>query len=474
MNQLPIIPYPESCEIAEGLLDCSEGFAVSLGKGLEAMSDIALTLFPYGRTVLSISVDEKLDCCYSIECRADGVCILVREASSCCPALLCLYQAYEGLDGKLPLFSIKDNPRYEYRGFMLDCCRHFFAVPFIKKILFFMSLYRMNFFHWHLSDDQAIRFAVPGLELEKASSRLETAFSNPEPFYYQGIYSESDLREVVDCAAMLGITVIPEIETPGHASALLSVYPELGCRKLGYKVQDGYGIFSEVLCPGKEKVFEVLDRIIGYLASIFPGPYIHLGGDECPTDEWQKCPDCQAVMKKESLESLEELQGYFSMRVTQIARRYGKRACGWNEVLYRQGPYDLDPSTLVYCWQGREALQHKKPNELVLCPNTEGLYLDYKNGPSADEPGNLGVSMLSEIYNFDGGDEQCIKGIQANLWTEVVLFPRWAEYMIWPRLAAVAESAWTKKKDLGLFMERLGLHRKLLDSYQINYCRTIC
>lgn len=367
---------------------------------------------------------------------------------------------------RIPCFTCYDEPRFAWRGFMLDCSRHFFTVDFIKKMIDVASLHHLNRFHWHLVDDQGWRIPIPEYPLLTEVGAYRTKLKQTWDTTYGDYYSWEQIRDIIEFATKRHVMVVPEIETPGHASALLTAYPELGCTGGPYHVEARWGIFDDVMCAGNDKVLAVLDSVFKTVAELFPSPYIHIGGDECPRTRWKSCPKCQKRMQEEHLHSEDELQSWMTVQVSKLVEKYGKRPIGWDEVLEGTETLGLPKDVIVMSWRGLEggiqasALGH----EVIMCPSTAGCYLDHKHLDSLEEPGNLGVATVRDSYVFDpivdGMDERQAKmviGGQGNLWAEKVCFSKHAEYMYFPRLSALAEGLWTAKerKDFESFKLRL-------------------
>ena len=368
-----------------------------------------------------------------------------------------LFAAPETVEGLvLEKMRIEDQPRFTYRGMHLDVSRHFFDVEFIKRYLDLMALHRMNYFHWHLTDDQGWRLqskAFPRLT-EVGAWREGTvvghthdagAVSDGER--YGGYYSWDDVREVVDYAAARHITVVPEIDVPGHASAMLAAYPELGCTGKAPKVQTHFGIFTEVLCP-TETTFEFLEVLLAEVAALFPGPYIHVGGDEVRPDQWQDCRECAEIMAREGLADFAQLRGWFVNRTEEIVNGLGKRIIGWDEIL----DGDVRPSATVMSWRGTEGgiTAAGAGHDVIMTP-LQHVYFDFYQSHSLDEPPAIhGLTRLQDVYRFNPvpaellpAERVRILGAQGNPWTESVPDEATAERMILPRMSALAEVLWT-------------------------------
>ena len=361
---------------------------------------------------------------------------------------------------KLPGVLIQDKPAFAYRGLHLDCCRHFFTVDEVKAYIDMMALHKLNVFHWHLTEDQGWRAEIkqyPRLT-EVGSVRKETLVghygSNEyDGTPYGGYYTQDEMRDVVAYAAERFITVVPEIEMPGHASAALASYPELGCRgkDYPYEVQTTWGVFPEVFCAGNPETVTFLEKVLDEICDIFPSEYIHIGGDEAPRDEWEKCPKCQALMKAKGFKREAELQSYLITTVEDYLAKKGRKIIGWDEIL--EG--GVSQSATVMSWRGAtggiEAA--KMGNDVIMTPNSYYYFDYYQTGDPAgnEEPLAIGGYLpLSKCYAFDPYDQlndnekAHIRGIQANLWTEYIATFDHVQHMVLPRMAALAEVCWSR------------------------------
>ena len=370
----------------------------------------------------------------------------------------------------LPLVSIEDHPRFGWRGLMLDVTRHFFTVAQVKDYIDQMVKYKFNMLHLHLTDDQGWRIEIKSLPklTEVGAWRLERTgtfgtFPKPQPGdkpTYGGFYTHEDIKELVKYAADRFVNILPEIDVPGHSLAALASYPELSCIPGEYYVSPGdrfmvwpgggqhfYGLIDNTLCPANEKVYEFLDKVFTEVAQLFPFQYIHMGGDETARNFWEKDELIKALMKKENLKNLDEVQSYFVKRVEKIINSKGKKMIGWDEIL--QG--GLAPNAAVMSWRGMSGgiEAAKSGHEVVMSP-TDFVYIDYMQGDASIEPPVYSTLRLKKTYSFEplpeGVNEKLIKGGQANLWTEQVYNMRHAQYMTWPRALAVAEVLWSPKE----------------------------
>jgi len=374
----------------------------------------------------------------------------------------------------IPCVKIIDKPRFAYRGMHLDCARHFFSVDEVKKYLDIMSLYKLNRFHWHLTDDQGWRVEIkkyPRLTEVGAfrnGTMIKRDFNSNDGIRYGGYYTQEQIREIVAYADKLGITIIPEIDLPGHMMGALAAYPELGCTGGPYEVWTKWGISDEVLCPGKEAMFTFLEDVFTELMSIFPSEYIHIGGDECPKTEWEKCEACQARIAELGIKASEEhtaeqyLQSYVTSRMQKFLTEHGRKLIGWDEVL--EG--SLEPGATVMSWRGTKGgIQASSMGfDVIMTPNTY-CYFDYYQSEDRDnEPYAIGGHLpLEAVYGyepFDGLDvaqQKHILGVQANLWTEFIATPEHLEYMLLPRMNALSEVQWCtpENKDFDRFSNAL-------------------
>jgi len=362
---------------------------------------------------------------------------------------------------KLPCLIIEDQPRYSYRGLHLDVCRHFFSVAVIKDFIRQMSSYKLNNFHWHLTDDQGWRIEIkkyPKLT-EVGSKRAQTLVGNKferSPFFfdgnpYGGFYTQEEIKEVVKFAEDNYVNVIPEIEMPGHASAAVTAYPNLACfPDRNYKVIELWGVFEDVFCAGKDETFIFLEDVLTEVMALFPSKNIHVGGDECPKTRWKTCPNCQQRITALGLKDEHELQSYFIKRIEKFLNANGRQIFGWDEIL--EG--GLAPNAAVMSWRGESGGIHaaKLKHPVVMTP--EGtVYFDYNQGYSPNEPLTVGrLSTLEKVYQYNPTpvdsltveEQKYIIGVQANLWSEYLTSPAKLNYMLYPRIFTLAEIAWTE------------------------------
>ena len=388
-----------------------------------------------------------------------------------------------GVRWLLPCCDIEDSPRFPYRGMHLDCCLHFFDIPFLKRYIDLMALHKVNRFHWHLTEDQGWRIEIKKYPLltEKGQWRKETVVGSLHSGIYDGkpyggFYSQEEVKDLVKYAAERYVTIIPEIEIPGHSLAAISCYPELSCGlEDHYETATKWGIFKQVYCP-KEETFKFLEDVFDEVIELFPSELIHIGGDECPKASWKQCPHCQALIKKLGLKDEYELQSWFIQRMEKYINSKGRQIIGWDEIL--EG--GLAPNARVMSWLGEEggikaAQQH---HEVVMAPYPK-YYLDYWQADPDSEPLAMGgPTLLRTMYDYNPvpavlspEEQKYIIGVEGCVWTEYMPTPARVEYMAWPRMCAIAESGWTKaEKDWDGFTRRLETHLGRLDRLDVGYC----
>jgi hexosaminidase len=365
---------------------------------------------------------------------------------------------------KLPCIEIEDQPRYSYRGLHLDVSRHFFSVDIIKDFISQMSYYKLNNFHWHLTDDQGWRIEVkkyPKLT-DVGSKRAQTLVGNKferSPMFfdgnpYGGFYTQDEIKEVVQFAQDHYVNIIPEIEMPGHATAAITAYPNLACfPERPYKVIESWGVFEDVFCAGKEETFTFLEDVLTEVIALFPSKYIHIGGDECPKTRWKTCPNCQKRIKDLGLKNEHELQSYLTKRIEKFLNANGRQILGWDEIL--EG--GLAPNAAVMSWRGEAGgISAAKQKHSVIMNPEQYLYFDYNQGYSPQEPLTVGrLTTVEKAYNYNPtpadsltvDEQKYIMGVQSNLWTEYLTSPAKLNYMLYPRLFALAEIAWTETQN---------------------------
>jgi hexosaminidase len=397
----------------------------------------------------------------------------------------------------VPGVHITDYPRFGWRGLMFDVSRHFFTKAEVKQFIDDMVRYKYNMLHLHLTDDQGWRLEIKSLPklTEVGAWRVDKTgqfgtFSMPtpeEPKTYGGFYTHEDVKELLKYAADRFVTIMPEIDVPGHSMAAVAAYPDLSCTPGNYRVISGekfmqwtdtgfYALEDNALCPANEKVYEFLDKVFTEVAQLFPFEYIHMGGDECAKNFWEKSDQVKQLMQRENLKDMHEVQSYFVKRVEKIIESKGKKMIGWDEIL--EG--GLAPNAAVMSWRGskggKEAAELK--HDVVMSPNSH-TYIDLMQGDGVIEPPVYSSIRLKKTYTFepipDGVDPKYIKGGQANLWTEQIYNMRHAQYMTWPRAFAVAEAVWSPKdkKNWNDFVRRIEDHFDRFDAAEIKYAPSL-
>jgi hexosaminidase len=399
---------------------------------------------------------------------------------------------------QIPFVSITDYPRLAYRGMHLDCGRHFFPVSFVKKYIDYIALHKMNYFHWHLTEDQGWRIEIkryPRLT-EMGAWRNGTIIgrypgTGNDGIHYGGFYTQDEVKDVVDYAAKRYITVIPEIEMPGHSSAAIAAYPYLSCfpnestkhppqcawsgDSTGKQVQQTWGVFEDVFCAGKDSTFEFLENVLDEVMGLFPSKYIHIGGDECPKTHWQRCPFCQKRIQNEHLKDAHELQSYFVQRIEKYLNSKGRTLIGWDEIL--EG--GLAPNAMVMSWRGEDggiAAARQKHNVIMTPGNW--VYLNYSQTRNEDSVTIGGYLPLEKVYAYEpvpaaltADEKKYVLGAQGELWTEYIGNEKIAEYMLFPRMTALSEVLWSKKKDSVDFKKRLMTQVKRYRLWNTNHSK---
>lgn len=416
---------------------------------------------------------------YILEITPENIIIQAKSTAGAFYALQTLkqivpIQAYETpLDletVKLPTMKVEDAPHFAYRGFMLDCSRHFWDVETVKEVIDIMALHKMNRFHWHLTEDQGWRIEIKKYPLltEKGSLRDQTTTGHNEGYDgipYGGYYTQKDIKEIVKYAEERFITIIPEIEIPGHSLGALCAYPWLGCRgeEGNYKTWSLWGVSPQIVCAGKESSFKFWEDVLSEVIKLFPSEYIHIGGDEAPRDEWKVCPLCQKRIQENGLKNEAELQSYVTHRIEEYLNKHGRKLIGWDEIL--EG--GVSQSATIMSWRGSSGgiKAAQKGNYAIMTPN-DFCYLDYfQTKDRKDEPDAIGGYVpLSKTYSLNPYDkltaeqQKYIMGVQGNLWCEYIPTPMQLQYMALPRLGAIAEVGWSnpapESKDVNKFIER--------------------
>ena len=387
----------------------------------------------------------------------------------------------EGKTWSVPSVTIKDKPRFKWRGMHLDVGRHLFPVSFIKKYIDYIAMHKMNVFHWHLTEDQGWRIEIKKYPLltEISSNRKGSQIPlsrEVDTIPYGGFYTQDEIREVVAYANKKFVTIVPEIELPGHSIAVLAAYPELSCTGGPFEVRTKWGIDKDIYCAGNETAFTFLENVLTEVLELFPSEYIHIGGDEAPKDKWKECSKCQSRIKKENLKDEHELQSYFIARIEKFINSKGRKIIGWDEIL--EG--GLAPNAAVMSWRGTAGgiTAAKLKHNVVMTP-ADYLYFCWYQGKPENEPPALGGFLpIEKVYGYEPMPEELsleeqkyIMGVQACLWTENVDTPALAEYMVLPRLSALSEISWSSKenKNLDFFIKKMNTHYDRLGQLGVNY-----
>jgi hexosaminidase len=493
---------PESIGVAEKLaqkLRMATGYSIKVVKGNKGQVQLNLNSPP----------DPKIgNEGYTLVSTSKGVVIAANQPAGLFYGMQTLLQLLpKEIESKevvkvkwiIPAVQITDYPRFAWRGLMLDVSRHFFTKEEVKQYIDEMARWKFNTFHWHLTDDEGWRIEIKSLpkltevgawRVQRYGHFGERDFPKPgEPATYGGFYTQDDIREVIQYANERNITIVPEIDVPGHSMAAIAAYPELSCKKdtstrvsPGSKFSDWYGNgtfkmnVENALNPSDENVYVFLDKVFTEVASLFPGQYIHVGGDECYKGYWKEDEDCQKLMKELGIRHVEDLQGYFMNRVEVILKKNGKKLIGWDEIL--EG--GIAPEATVMSWRGiKGGIEAAKMGHDVVMSPTTFAYLDYTQGERTVDPPIYASLRLNKCYSFDpvpeGVEAKYILGGQGNLWTEQVPTLRHAQYMTFPRAWALSEVYWSPKesKSWDYFIKRVENQFDRSDIAEINYSKAI-
>ncbi len=502
-DDVSIIPQPNKLEIREGKFAYPAVTPVYAFEAFTAVADL-LAEHPYAsfsaverirthkripeagiRLVLAQDVDKLPLDAYRMVVDTGGVILTAHRPEAMINGVLTLLQlAYTQPNGReLPAMVIEDQPRFGYRGLHLDVSRHFFPLPFLKKFIDLMALYKFNTFHWHLTDGAGWRLAIhkyPELT-RQAAWRTHVAWKDwrrhgqryleeGHPNASGGYYTQDEARELVAYAVRKGITIIPEIEMPGHSEAVLAVYPHLSCTGEPYKHAE--------FCIGHEETFTFLTDVLEEVMDIFPSEYIHIGGDEADKESWRTCPKCQQLMEKEELKDVDELQSYAIRRMDTFLQSKGRKLVGWDEIL--EG--GLSPGATVMSWRGEEGgIQAANAGHDVIMTPESHLYFDYYQSDPRTQPEAIGgYTPLQKVYAYEPvpagiaeANRKHVLGAQGNTWTEYIPTQEQVEYMVFPRALALAEVLWSAPEDRNWddFSGRLLRHYGLLQKFHVNYYR---
>jgi hexosaminidase len=490
---MSVIPRPAKTEKKEGIFRLTSETAIVVSPGSEETghylsSLLGLSLRQAGSLQGSIvleQVNEKNLGAegYRLRVTEDGIQAQAAGQAGLFYAVQTLRQLLppelekgQGLPGEwsMPCVEIEDRPRFAWRGLHLDVGRHFFPVEFIGRYLELMALHKLNRFHWHLTEDQGWRLEVPKYP---KLTQVGAWRREKDGTRYGGFYTQREVRRIVERAQRLHIEVVPEIEMPGHAQAALAAYGELSCAGGPFEVWNEWGVSQEVFCAGNEAVFELLEGVLEEVMALFPGQYVHIGGDECPKDRWKECAKCQQRKRDEKLEDEEALQSYFVQRMASFLAARGKKPIGWDEIL--EG--GLAEEAAVMSWRGTKGgiAAARAGHEVVMCPYAH-VYFDYKHYQGEEEPGRLGVTSLEQVYGYEPMPEELsaeesrhVLGAQGNAWSEGMAIPQEVEQLAFPRACALAEVVWSPKeaRDWEGFRQRLRAHGKRLEALGVNFYR---
>lgn len=500
-----IIPYPLEQQILEGFFLIDTDVSLVFDEQLQGVATYFNDFFKHlthsslakGKTSkqISLKIDQSIEHeeGYQLNVSVNEISIKAKTTKGAfygVQSLIQLFPAHTNPDHPIGIqaISIKDAPRFKYRGMHLDVGRHFYSVDFIKKYIDLISQLKMNTFHWHLTEDQGWRIEIkkyPKLQ-EVAAYRKETLIGHysdqPHQFdgkKYGGYYTQDQIRDIVAYATDRQVTVIPEIEMPGHSQAAIAAYPSLGCTGAPVEVATKWGVFEEVYCP-KESTFAFLEDVIDEVISLFPGKYIHIGGDEAPKTRWKQCTHCQQLIKKEGLKDEHELQSYFIARMEKYINTKGKQIIGWDEIL--EG--GLAPNATVMSWRGTKGAVEaaKEGHDVILTPGSH-CYFDHYQSDNENEPVAIGGFLpLEKVYSFNPipkeltqEESKYVLGAQGNVWTEYMPNEKKVEYMAFPRVVALSEVVWSapKNKNYENFIQRLEQYQKRLDLLKVNYANHI-
>ncbi|MBP6023853.1 beta-N-acetylhexosaminidase [Ferruginibacter sp.] len=426
---------------------------------------------------------------YVLDVNANNITIKAKKENGLFYGIQTLLQLIPA-EGKknIPALHIEDEPRFAWRGMMMDPCRHIWSVDFIKKFIDQLAYHKLNKFHWHLTEDQGWRIEIkkyPRLQ-EIAAWRNGTQVgydrNKTDSIRYGGYYTQEQVKEVVAYAAARYVEVIPEIEMPGHSVAAVTAYPYLACNPTSFEtgepheVRQVWGVSKDIYCAGNDTVFTFLEDVLKEVMPLFPSKFIHIGGDEAPHEAWAKCPKCQLRIKENGLKNEAELQSWFIRRMEKFINANGKRLIGWEEIM--QG--GLSPSATVHSWLGTKSglTASKMGNDVIMSPYSH-LYFDGYQAESKIEPRAIGYfTPLDTVYAFEprhpqmsDKDAQHLLGAQANVWTEFIATEDYFQYMVFPRIDALAEITWTprEQKNFAGFQNRLKTQLVRYDKKNINY-----
>jgi len=517
---LNIVPLPQKVEARKGVFTLKKDTRIYTPEGradweLPAQYFMAMTATSTGYRLVSqpfkkfkeakgnsiyflpdpgITSDEG----YILEVKSNAIVIRAKTAAGAFYAVQTLRQlmptefggahSYGSVKWVAPCCLIQDAPRFSYRGMHLDVSRQFFQPVFVKKYIDMLAMHKFNTFHWHLTDDQGWRVEIKKYpELQRtASCRKETLLGHyndmPHRFdgkKYCGFYTQREIKDIVEYAKKRFVTIIPEIEMPGHALAALSAYPDLGCNGGPYEAATKWGVFEDVFCAGNDQTFAFLDDVMAEVCELFPSTYIHIGGDECPKTRWEACPKCQKRMKDEGLKDAHELQSYFIRRMEKTLALHNRKIIGWDEIL--EG--GLAPTATVMSWRGTEGgiAAARAGHDAIMTPGSHCYFDHYQSDPATEPTAIGGLTTLEKAYSYEPIPEglstqeaKHILGAQGNVWTEYMPKSEQVEYMAFPRACALAEAVWSAKEMRSWtdFVKRIQPHMNRLDAAGLKFAKS--
>ncbi len=506
-----IIPNPVSMELNEGFFRINEKTNVLIQPETKELERLAGMLIgkiagaggpemsiagKSGSNIIILQISEGLieigDEGYLLEVNPQFVNIKANSGAGIFYGLQTLFQLLpesiessfgicENANMEIPAVKIKDYPRFSYRGLHLDVGRHLFPVDFIKKYIDLLASYKMNTFHWHLTEDQGWRLEIMAYPLltEIGAWRKSSPVGRNEgqdSLPYGGFYTQAEAREIVEYAAQRYVRVIPEIELPGHSQAALAAYPYLSCTGGPFEVHTWWGVSNEIYCAGNDEVFTFLEKTLDEVMDIFPSEYIHIGGDEAPKLRWESCPKCQKRIENEQLADEHELQSWFVQRIERYLNSKGRKIIGWDEIL--EG--GLAPNATVMSWRGTSGgiTAAKMGHDVIMTPGSPCYFDHYQANPENEPLAICCFNPLNKVYEYEPIPEELseyeakhVLGAQGNVWTEYMKTSDHVEYMAYPRAIALAEVLWTPKdkRNWVFFLERLKSHFLRLDHKRVNY-----
>lgn len=427
---------------------------------------------------------------YTLDSNPDGISITGATHAGTfygMQTLIQLLPTQTSLSLNIPSVNIEDAPRFAYRSMLLDVGRFFYPVEFVKRYIDFIALHKMNYFHWHLTEDAGWRIEIkkyPNLTNIGAWRNKTNIFQFNDTTagneHYGGYYTQEEIRDIVQYAKDRYITIIPEIEMPAHSLSALASYPELGCTGGPYKTPEQWTSYLDVFCAGNEKTFEFIENVLDEVMALFPSPYIHIGGDECPKDRWKACPKCQARIKNENLKDEHELQSYFVKRIEKYINSKGRTMIGWDEIL--EG--GLAPNAVVMSWRGESGgIAAAKAKHQVIMTPSRNCYFDYPQTENMENVQDwMKLTTVDTVYMYEPvpkelneEESRYVLGGQGNIWTEFISNPARAEYMMFPRMSALSEVLWSPKdkRNYDDFKNRMMSQFKRYDLWRANYCRVL-